>query len=173
MTKLYELGDAYATVRELLDDDAEWQGALDAIQEEASAKALAIGVLLREQRAERDVIRAEIARLTDRAATLEKRTAGLEAYLLAGMQATGLAKAKDHRVSVWIIHPQHVEIPNTANIPDVWCTGTLKMSWADFPDLLRAKAVRTVDVRGVHRALSDGQQVAGARLETTDSLVVR
>lgn len=127
--KLYEIASEYRALLSLLENSEEdeidsdsFRLAIDALTGDFTAKATNIGCLIREMTAESQAVAETVKNLHDRKQRLDKRANWLRDYLRNQMQTTGIASAKDARISVTLKNnPPSVHIESPESLPLSYC----------------------------------------------------
>lgn len=168
--RLYEIASAYQAIRALCADggtEEEWAEALTQLEDQADAKLLAIGRIIREQEATQKGIAFELERLDARAnaaANAEKR---LKAYALESLTAMGRDKVADAVLS--IVRQRNSQpstvVPDTGLVSAEYLLGSVKAPWSDLPAELREKAELVIDKRRMLEDHKAGKDVPGASFE--------
>lgn len=156
--KLYEIAAALENAIEIDEDTGEIlpgsEERLEALELARDAKACDLACLILSVEAEETAIRAEAAKLTDRARTVAKRADWLRMYLAQWLPKG--EKIADSRVSLRIGETSSVEIAEDADIPAEYMVPKFS------PDKKAIKAV-----------LESGTAVAGARVVTKRHVVIK
>lgn len=162
--KLYELSTQYKQLVDMLEqaqDNIETLEAihdtLDAITDNIEIKADNIAKVMQQLKAEKEMIDAESKRLADRAAKLQKQHDQLKAYLFENMSVIGADKIKTALFSFTIRnnHPS-VNVIDESLIPQEFI-----------------KITPSIDKKSILEQLKNGQEVAGAVLQQTKSLMIK
>jgi len=174
--KLYELSDAYRTLSERLEADADnetddkdqashdqaqastLRAALDSIEDAIEVKATSIMVMHKEWLGEAEVLKKEEARLERRRKALENRAKSIKDYLLTQLLVANLSKLKT-RLFSFSVSPakKSVIVDNVELLPPEF----IKMT----------KEPKKNDIKA---AIEAGTIVPGAHLESGDkSLAVK
>lgn len=104
--RLYELTAGYLEVERLMEEDGDWEAALNAISEEFDQKVDSVAKAIRSYEAEAKAYQEEAKRLGDKARATANKGTSLENYLLRQMQAVGKDKVDGlFKVSVRISPP--------------------------------------------------------------------
>ena len=162
--KLYELSTQYAQLVDMLEqaqDNIETVEAirdtLDAITDSIEIKADNIAKVMRQLKAEKEMIDAEAKRLADRGAKLQKQHDQLKAYLFENMTMIGADKIKTALFSFTIKNnPPSVNVIDETLIPQEFI-----------------KLTPTIDKRSILELLKDKQEIAGVALQQTKSLTIK
>jgi hypothetical protein len=118
--KLYELSDAYRALQETEElTEEELNIALTNIEGLFNEKALSIGRLINEEKAEVEAVKIELERLTARKNTIERRIDGMKNYLTIEMSNAGIDKVKDAVLSISLQkNKPSVKVYDEENVPD-------------------------------------------------------
>lgn len=115
--KLYELANAYQEVERLMEEDGDWEAALNTIAEEFDQKVDSVAKAIRSYEAEAKAYQDEAKRLGDKAAATAGKSTSLKGYLLHQMMAVGKDKVDGlFKVSVRTSPPSCV-VDDESKIP--------------------------------------------------------
>lgn len=130
---LYEIASDYRAILDWMDDHAEelaMSGGdhpelveyLDKVEANLNRKAESIALLVQEQKATADAVKAEADRLAARARTMMNRADSLKGYLLAQLRRAGVKKAGGTLATVSLCkNPRpSIAVPDGAEIPEQW-----------------------------------------------------
>ena len=178
--KLYELSndfsELFSQLDEILDNEeltledktlAEqaWFDTLEMIEAELEDKAESIAVFAKQLSSEADIIKKEENSLTKRRQARERTVERLKAYLLQSMDAVSLKKIDKPRARISVrSNAESVRIENDKDF----------ISWAmkNHEDLLRYKDPE-ISKTAVKEALSEGEEIPGASLIRTRSVIIK
>ena len=162
MSALYELSGKYLELQKLADaDDQDMAAAIadtmEGIGGEIQAKAEAIVTVALNMGADVDAIDTEIARLQARKKVITNRQNSLKEYLRENMEATGITKISCPLFTVSCVVGREIAvIDNADEIPDEYVT---------------VKTDISPDKNAIAKALKEGIEITGARLERAKSSI--
>lgn len=167
--KLYELSTQYAQLVDMMEAaqvegseqlDAEiLRDTLDAIEEAFEAKADNIARIMAQLTATEEAIKAEVKRLSERAAIIGKQRESLKGYLFASMEAAKRDKFKTAFYNFTIRNnPASVQIVDESLIP---------------AEYIREIVERKTDKKAIAEAIKSGSEVAGCTLVQSRTLVIK
>ena len=161
---LYQIADEYRGLLELAaDEEADeesFNAALTALQGSFHEKAVAVAQVARNLECLKDGIEAAATAMLARAKRAERRADAVRAYLLEQMVATGIGK----------IESPYFALAVQKNPPRVWI---------EDENLLPPEFRRTIPARwepdksAILKALKEGENVVGCRLEATMRLKIK
>lgn len=144
---LYSLSAEYL---ELLNEDelTEYMEArIDAIQDDFSKKAIAIGGLIRELNINQDVVKNEIKRLREKSDKIYLNTRRLEEYLMSSMESLGYSKIESSLYNVKIkMNPCSVNIIEEYQIPNKYIIEKIERRINN--ELIKKDIKNNIDVPG-------------------------
>ena len=158
-----EIPDADTYKKEMM---AAWFDTLTGIEGEFTAKAENIGVYIKQLKAEKEAIDAEIKSLRKRSAAKERQLEGLKDYLINCMDAIKLAKIDEPRAKISIRNnAESAQIPNE----DAF------IEWAQTHDRDDLLTYHKPDVSktAVKNAIKSGEEIPGASVGRSRSVMVR
>lgn len=120
---LYELSQNYIHLLSLLDDSDELnkdaiQETLEALGDSIEVKAENYCKIIRKYEAEREAIKNEVVRLTDRAAHIAKKVDILKESLAQNLQKTGKTKIEGSLFTIGFRKSSSVNVINIDHLPD-------------------------------------------------------
>lgn len=145
---------------------AAWYDTLEGIEGEFNAKAENIGVYIKQLKAEKEAIDAEIKSLRTRSAAKERQMDSLKDYLINCMDEMQLAKIDQPRAKI--------SIRNNAESAQILDEKAL-IEWAQTHDRDDLLTYHTPDVSktAVKNAIKSGEEIPGASVGRSRSVVVR
>ena len=161
--KLYELTSEYSELLEMLEDaDADEEiirDTLESIEGEIEEKADAYAAIMTQMNAEAEMLALEAQRLTKRATSLLQRSDRMKTYLQRQLALIGLKKLKTkyHNFTVRT-NAESLVLESAADIPERF---------------LVRKTTETIDRAALKKALQAGEDIPGARLTRTESLLIK
>ena len=172
MLELYKIANEYRRLADQLEAADTPEGMIQTIRDTMESlefdfedKAEAMAALVAEYEATIEGCKAEIRRLTGKAARAENAIDSIKKYLFAEMQYTGLRKVK---AGTWNISIAK----NGGKAPIVWTEDPSELV-GKIPELY-VKTVRTVDTGFVRKALEEGATLDFAALgERGESLRIK
>ncbi len=166
MSTLYEIALDFRAVADKLADlslpDDVVADTLDAeVGLDFKAKMIGVAVVYRNMTAEKDMISAEIDRLSSRMHAVDKRSSRLRAYAHTAMNMTDQTKIDSPLFDIKIVkNPPAVEVFDESAIP---------MSF-----MIRPPVPEPVpDKKAIKEALKEGRDVGGCRLTQGERLVIK
>lgn len=165
MTSLYNLvGERLALQNKLEALNFDEETIADTLEGDSlaiQAKIESYAFVIRNMETLSDAIKAEEKRLADRRKAIEKRVDSIKNWLLINMQHAGITKIESPVFTVALQNnPASVVIDDEALIP------------ADYLRVPEAPPPAP-DKALIKKAISDGYEVAGARLQTTQRLLIK
>lgn len=162
--KLYELSTQYTQLVDMLEQAQDNFETLEAIHDTLNAitdsieiKADNIAKVMQQLKVEKEIIDSECKRLADRGAKLQKQHDQLKAYLFENMSMIGADKIKTALFSFTIRNnPPSVNVIDESLIPQEFI-----------------KITPSIDKKSILEQLKGGQEVAGAILQQTKSLMIK
>lgn len=142
-----------------------WFDTLEIIEAEFDDKAENIAVLAKQLTAEAEIIKKEEVSLARRRMARENTVKRLKGYLLQSMEATDRRKIDKPRARISLRNnPESVQIENDTEF----------INWAmnNREDLLRYKDPE-ISKSAVKQALNDGEEIPGASLVRTKSVLIK
>ena len=136
---------------------------LDALQMEREAKLEGVALWIKDLKAESEAVKAEADKLTARKKALDNKIDGLKAWLLFALNGE---KLKTPRCNVYQTHSQKVAVANEVELIDF--LKTLKE-----PDRFLKFQEPELRKNEIKQALKDGFEIPGAKLEETESVVIK
>lgn len=163
MARLYEIGERYRNLADMLDDDSipaeAVLEALDGLEEEFTAKAQAVAKLVLDLDAEAEAAKTEAARLSNRKRAAENKAQRLKGYIQQQMESIGLQQLRGDVITLRVQdNPPKVVVDDPARVPESY---------------YKPPAAPELDRAAVLAALRAGEEVPGCRLETGRSLRIR
>lgn len=143
-----------------------WFDTLTGIEGEFNAKAENIGVYIKQLKAEKEAIDAEIKSLRKRSAAKERQLDSLKDYLISCMDAMKLAKIDEPRAKISIRNnAESAQIPNEDAFID----------WAQTHDRDDLLAYHKPDISktAIKNAIKSGDDIPGVTLGRSRSVMVR
>lgn len=161
--KLYELGQAYTQVMNMLEDGEDNQAIIDTLEsigEEIALKARNIAVVLSNYDSNINILDEEIKRLQARKKHEQSKQEYLKSYLKENMERIGKTKVvtPTHTISIRK-NPHKLIIEDENAIP------------AKFQVII--PQTYKIDTATLKEALKQGEQIEGARLEQGTSLSIK
>lgn len=178
--KLYEITNDFSDLFSQLDDIIEneeltadereslaeaWFDTLEMIEAEFEDKAESIAVFVKELSSEADTLKKEESALAARRKSREKTIERLKSYLLRSMEQISLKKIDKPRARISLRNnAESVQIENDTEF----------INWAmnNREDLLRYKDPE-ISKSAVKQALNDGEEIPGASLVRTKSVLIK
>ena len=178
--KLYELTNDFSDLFSQLDDIIEneeltaderevlseaWFDTLEMLEAEFEDKAESIAVFVKELAAEADTLKKEENALAARRKSREKTIERLKSYLLRNMEQISLNKIDKPKARISLRNnAESVQIENDTEF----------INWAmnNREDLLRYKDPE-ISKSAVKQALNDGEEIPGASLVRTKSVLIK
>ena len=136
---------------------------LDALQMEREAKLEGVALWIKDLRAEADAVKAEADKLTARKKALDNKIDGIKAWLLGALAGE---KLKTARCNVYQMHSQRVSVPDEAGLISFLQTLEKPDRFLRFKD----PELRKDEIK---KALKDGKEIEYAKLEETESIVIK
>ena len=136
---------------------------LDALQMEREAKLEGVALWVKDLKAEAAAMKEEADKLTARKKALDNKIDGLKAWLLFALNGE---KLKTPRCNVYQTHSQKVAVANEVELIDF--LKTLKE-----PDRFLKFQEPELRKNEIKQALKDGFEIPGAKLEETESVVIK
>ena len=138
---------------------------LDALQMEREAKLEGVALWVKDLKAEADAVKAEADKLTVRKKALDNKIEAIKAWLL---YALGGEKLSTPRCKVYQTHSQRVAIVGDEKDLIAW----LERNTEDPREFIRYKEpeLRKDEIK---KALKDGKEIEYAKLEETESVVIK
>ena len=136
---------------------------LDALQMERETKLEGVALWVKDLRAEADAVKAEADKLTARKKALDNKIDGIKAWLLGALDGE---KLKTARCSVYQTHSQKVDVPDEARLVSFLQTLEKPDQFLRFKD----PELRKDEIK---KALKDGKEIEYAKLEETESIVIK
>ena len=138
---------------------------LGALQMEREAKLEGVALWIKDMKAEAAAVKEEADKLTARKKALENKIEGLKAWLLMALNGE---KLKTPRCNVYQTHSQRVTIVGDEKDLIAW----LERNAKDPRDYIR---YREPELRKdeIKKALKDGIEIEYAKLEETESVVIK
>lgn len=167
--RLYEISEAYNDFLAAYEngdiEESAFADTLESIEGAFEDKAESIACLIKSLDAEVEAIKAEAAKLTDRARVKNNEAERLKAYLAQHMLATNTLKLESPRAKLTFRKSESVEIlDELAFIADAQSAGR--------DDLLTYKAP-TVNRTAIKKAIKAGEPVQGAALVEKQNLQIK
>ena len=162
MSKLYEIGQRYRNLEELLDNNDIERGAIQAalseVEGEFIEKAEAIAKLIKNMNGDIEAFKNEEKRLAERRKTIENNQKRLKEYLDSEAKSIGIDKAKGKIFSF--------AIQKNAPSLNIFDENLL-------PEDCYIKQDPVLDRKGLLQRLKDGEVVPGVEIKQTESLRIR
>ena len=138
---------------------------LDALQMEREAKLEGVALWVKDLKAEADAVKAEADKLTARKKALENKIDGLKNWLLFALDGEKLTTP---RCKVYQTHSQRVAIVGDEKDLIAW----IERNTEDPREFIRYKEpeLRKDEIK---KALKDGKEIECAKLEETESVVIK
>ena len=136
---------------------------LDALQMEREAKLEGVALWVKDLKAEAEAVKTETDKLTARKKALENKIDGLKNWLL---MALGGEKLKTPRCNVYQTHSQKVVIDDEKALVDMFMASPFGEKFLRFKD----PELRKDEIK---KALKDGKEIEYAKLEETESVVIK
>lgn len=138
---------------------------LDALQMEREAKLEGVALWIKDMKAEAAAVKEEADKLTARKKALDNKIEGLKAWLL---EALNGEKLKTPRCSVYQTRSQRLAVIGDEKDLIAWIERNAK----DPRDYIRYKEpeLRKDEIK---KALKDGKEIEYAKLEETESVVIK
>ena len=172
--RLWELSEAYQRIRDLADEDGDWEQALLNIEDSMQDKIASIARIITEHQAEARAFANEIDRMSARKQAIESRVTRLKFLAVSGMEQLGITKVDGGTVSVSLQNsPPSVEIVNESIVPSTFKRAKLDMPLSDLPEGLEYLAEVSINRRAVLDALKDGADVQGTRVVQNQHIRIR
>ena len=158
--KLYELAENYNELLALLDNEEataeDLADTLDAIEEDFNCKINSICKLMRNLEADEKAFKEEATRLSDCAKRAKEKREYLKEYVDVTLKSVGLKKVETELFKLSYRKSKAVNITSFEELPD------------DF-----LKVTTTIDKAGIRKALTEGEEVAGAELVENTNLQIK
>jgi len=170
--RVWEYPPAFAALREALDAGEDVLDLLEALEESAAAKAVNIGLLVLEAKAEQATLAGEIDRLLARANVVHKTEARLKELAGTLLDTLGTPSVRDPRVKVARVGNggQQRLIVDSEKLPLEYRRYMLiGLTLDQIPPALRGAAIATVQNQAIREALEANIEVPGAHLEPRGS----
>ena len=171
--RVWEYPPAFAALREALDAGEDVLDLLEALEESAAAKAVNIGLLVLEAKAEQATLAGEIDRLLARANVVHKTEARLKELAGTLLDTLGTPSVRDPRVKVARVGnggQQRLVIDNMAELPPEHLRyNLLNLTLWQVPPSLWGAAVTAPNSPAIREALEADIEVPGAHLEPRGS----
>ena len=138
---------------------------LDALQLEREAKLEGVALWIKDMKAESAAVKEEADKLLARKKSLDNKIEGLKSWLLIALDG---GKLKTPRCNVYKTHSQRVEIVGDEKDLIAW----LERNTEDPREYIRYKdpELRKDEIK---KALKDGKEIEYAKLEDTESVVIK
>ena len=138
---------------------------LDALQLEREAKLEGVALWIKDMKAESAAVKEEADKLLARKKALDNKIEGLKSWLLIALDG---GKLKTPRCNVYQTHGQRVAIVGDEKDLIAW----LERNTEDPREFIRYKdpELRKDEIK---RALKDGKEIEYAKLEETESVVIK
>ena len=138
---------------------------LDALQMERERKLEGVALWVKDLSAEAEAVKAEADKLTARKRALDNKITGLKMWLLMALDGQ---KLKTPRCNVYQTHSQRVAIVGDEKDLIAW----LERNTEDPREFIRYKEpeLRKDEIK---KALKDGKEIEYAKLEETESVVIK
>ena len=138
---------------------------LDALQMEREAKLEGVALWVKDLKAEAEAVKAEADKLSARKKALDNKIDSIKAWLLYALNGE---KLKTPRCNVYQTHSQKLTIVGDEKDLIAW----LERNAKDPRDYIRYKEpeLRKDEIK---KALKDGKEIEYAKLEETESVVIR
>lgn len=158
--KLYELSANIEQVLNMMEDGTEGlQDTLDALDMAFDDKVESIIKLWRHKTAERDAVKAEIYRLSERMNKYDRDAKWLHEYVEREMKRAGKERINTPLFTIAMqSNPPSVNVLDESAVPD---------------EFWREKVDRSIDKKSVLELLKDGQVIPGVEIKQEKSLRVR
>lgn len=149
--KLYELSDSFNRVAAMMEDGVEGlEETLESIECSFQDKAESILKLWRSKLTERDMIKAEIYRLTERMNKVDKQAEWWHGYVEQQMIRAGLKEVKSPLFKASVsLSPPRVEVLNIKDLPQMY---------------VRVKTSEEADKIAIKEAMERGELVPGCEI---------
>ena len=136
---------------------------LDALQMEREDKLEGVALWIKDLRAESAAVKEEADKLTARRKALDNKIDGLKEWLKFALNGE---KLKTPRCNVYKMHSQKVAVADEAGLINYLQTQTDPEKFLRFltPELRKDE---------IKKALKDGVEIPGAKLEETESVVIK
>ena len=136
---------------------------LDALQMEREDKLEGVALWIKDLRAESAAVKEEADKLTARRKALDNKIDGLKEWLKFALNGE---KLKTPRCNVYQMHSQKVAVADEAGLISYLQTQTDPEKFLRFltPELRKDE---------IKKALKDGVEIPGAKLEETESVVIK
>ena len=138
---------------------------LDALQMEREQKLEGVALWIKDLNAEAEAVKAEADKLTARRKALENRVTSLKAWLVKALEGR---KLNTPRCKVYQTHTQRVAIVGDEKDLIAW----LERNAEDPRDYIRYKEPELRKDK-IKDALKDGKEIEYAKLEETESVVIK
>ena len=138
---------------------------LDALQMERESKLEGVALWIKDMKAEAEAVKAEADKLTARKKALDNKIDGLKTWLLGALDG---GKLKTPRCNVYQTHSQRVTIVGEEKDLIAW----LERHTEDPREFIRYKdpELRKDEIK---KALKAGKEIEYAKLEETESIVIK
>ena len=136
---------------------------LDALQMEREDKLEGVALWIKDLRAEAAAVKEEADKLTARRKALDNKIDGLKEWLKFALNGE---KLKTPRCNVYQMHSQKVAVADETGLINYLQTHTDPEKFLRFlaPELRKDE---------IKKALKDGHEIPGAKLEDTESIVIK
>ena len=135
---------------------------LDDLQMEREQKLEGVALWIKDLKAEAEAVKAEADKLTARKKSLENKIDGLKNWLLYALNGE---KLKTPRCNVYQTHSQRVAVEDEAGLISFLKTLEDPGRFVRYTEELRKDEIK--------KALKDGDEIPGAVLEQTESVVIK
>ena len=165
MRALYEIDQEILDCVDLETGEILDSAKLDALQMERERKLEGVALWIKDLRAEAEAVKAEADKLNARKKALDNKIDGLKNWLLFALGGEKLSTA---RCKVYQTHSQRVAIVGDEKDLIAW----LERNTEDPRDYIRYKEpeLRKDEIK---KALKDGKEIEYAKLEETESVVIK
>ncbi len=158
--KLYEISGCYNQLMEAVENGDiainDMKDTLDAIEEDLNCKINSICKLMRNLEADEKAFKEEATRLSDCAKRVKEKREYLKKYIDETFKAMGLKKLETDLFKLSYRKSKAVNITSFEALPDNFL-----------------KVTTTIDKAGIKKALTDGEEVAGAELVENMNLQIK
>ena len=155
--KLYEITNDIQMLEDLDIPEDQIADTLDGAKGEFKLKAERVGKFMANLDADIEAIQHEVKRLNNRISAMRNRKESIREYLRQNMAATGITRISCPLFTITLSEGRNMAvIENEAELPE---------------DYIRVKAVRSVDKKMVLEDLKAGEEIPGAVLGKTKSIL--
>ena len=175
MARLYELGEDFERLFGLIEDGFPVEEALNEIGEQIDTKIEHIAMVIRDLKAQEDMVKAEAKRLTARGKVFANGQAELKAYIKETMEGTGMTKTMGTIAYATLQNsPERVEVNESAELPDDLILASLTVRKDLIPEeLIDEISAEVPDKKVLKGMLDDGMEIEGVTIEQNQHIVLR